>query len=101
MLNYEEAIQIADRHIKERINSSDFLSKQEFGQIGLRSENERFWTFVRGSDQLFDEGYVPGAVYACVDKADGHLWSDDEVEQFYLQKQKETAGKSQPSTAAA
>ncbi|MGH9846346.1 MAG: hypothetical protein ACREEM_47210 [Blastocatellia bacterium] len=86
MLNYEEALQIAERHIKERVRVSDFLSRYEFGELGLRSENERFWTFVRGSDQLFDEGYVPGAVYACVDKADGHLWSGDEVEQFYLQK---------------
>lgn len=99
MVNYEEALQIAEIHIKERIRLSEFFSRYEFGELGLRSENERFWTFVRGSDQLFDEGYVPGAVYACVDKADGHLWNDDEVEQFYLQKV--AARQSQPSTVAA
>jgi hypothetical protein len=65
----------------------------------LRSENERFWTFVCGSDQLFDEGYVPGAVYACVDKVDGHVWADAEVEQFYLNKA--AARQSQPTTVAA
>jgi hypothetical protein len=42
---------------------------------------------------------IPGAVYACVDKADGHLWSNDEVEQFYLQKA--AARQSQPATVAA
>ena len=99
MLNYEEALQLADLYIKERILASEFLSRYEFGELGLRSENERFWTFVRGSDQLFDEGYVPGAVYACVDKVDGHIWSDDEVEQFYLQKA--AARQFQPTSVAA
>jgi hypothetical protein len=98
-ITYDEALQIAGRHIRERIGASDLLSRYEFGEVGLRSENERFWTFVSGSDELFWDGYVPGAVYACVDKADGHLWSDEEVEQFYLQKA--AARESQPSSVAA
>ena len=98
-LTYTEGLQIAERHIRERISASDFLSRHQFGETGLQSENERFWTFVCGSDQLFDEGYVPGAVYACVDKVDGRLWNDDEIEQFYLQKA--AARQSQPVTVAA
>lgn len=98
-LTYTEALNIAERHIKEQIQNSAFFSRYQFGEVGSQSENERFWTFVCGSDELFDEGYVPGAVYACVDKADGHLWSDEEVEQFYLQKA--AARESQPSSVAA
>lgn len=83
---YAEALAIAERHIKKQIADSEFLSRHQFGEVGLQSENERFWTFLRGSSQLFDQGIVPGAVYACVDKEDGHVWSDENVEQFYLQK---------------
>ena len=83
---YAEAVAIAERHIKEQIADSRFLSQYQFGEVGLQSENERFWTFLCGSSQLFEQGIVPGAVYACVGKADGRLWSDDEVEQFYLKK---------------
>jgi hypothetical protein len=85
-LPFDKASEIAERHIRDSISASDFLSRHQFGETGLQSENDRFWTFVRGSDQLFDEGYVPGAVYACVDKVDGHVLNGDEVEQFYWQK---------------
>jgi hypothetical protein len=98
-LTYTKALQIAERHIREQIQNSVFFSRHRFGEVGLQSENESFWTFVCGSDELFDKGYVPGAVYACVDKADGHLWSDEEVEQFYLRKA--AARESQPSSVAA
>jgi len=82
-LTYEQAVVIADRCIRERIATSEFFSRYQFSDVGLKSENERFWTFVAGSDQLFEEGYVPGAVFACIDKQDGHLWSREEQEQFY------------------
>jgi hypothetical protein len=98
-LTYEKALQIAESQIRERIRASDFLSRYEFGEVGLRSENERFWTFVSGSDELFWEGYVPGAVYACVDKTDGHIWTDEEVEQFYLQKAAARQSKTEPVAA--
>ena len=98
-MTYDEAVRIAESHIRERIAASDFLSRYKFGPIGLRSENERFWTFVSGSDELFWEGIVPGAVYACVDKADGRLWSDDEVEQFYLQKAAAREAQTKPVAA--
>ncbi len=98
-LTHTEALQIAECHIRERIEASDFLSRYEFGEVGLQSENERFWTFVSGSDELFWEGYVPGAVYACVDKADGHIWTDEEVEQFYLQKAAARQSRAEPVAA--
>lgn len=83
---YDKALQIAERHIREQLKVSEFLSRYEFGEVGLRSENERFWTFASGSEELFDQGIVPGAIYACVDKENGRVWSNEDVEQFYLQK---------------
>lgn len=85
-LTYAKALLIAERHIKEQIANAGFPSHYQFGEVGLQSENESFWTFLCGSSQLFDQGIVPGAIYACVDKEDGQVWSDDKVEKFYLQK---------------
>ena len=98
-MTYDNALQAAERHIRERISASDFLARHKFGAVGLRSENNRFWTFVSGSDELFEQGIVPGAVYACVDKMDGHIWTEDEIEQFYLQK--EAARQAQTDLVAA
>ena len=98
-LTYAEAIQIAERHIEKQIKSSSFFSRYKFGEVGLQSENEYFWTFVCGSEELFDEGYVPGAVYACVDKMHGHIWTDEEVEQFYIQKAAARQSKIEPVAA--
>ncbi|MBI1763684.1 MAG: hypothetical protein HYR56_19840 [Acidobacteria bacterium] len=98
-LNYEAALRIAERYISERILNSARLSRYEFGEVGLQSENESFWTFLSGSAQLVEEGYVPGAVYACIGKEDGRVWSMAEVEQFYLQKA--AARQTQPNAAAA
>jgi hypothetical protein len=98
-INFTTAQEIAERHIREQIVGSEFLSHYEFGKVEVKSENERFWTFVSGSDQLFQEGYVPGAVYACVDKTDGHLWSMDDVERFYLERA--AARQSQSDSVAA
>ena len=97
-LTYTEALPIAERHIKAQIAGSAFLARHQFGTVGLQSENERFWTFVCGSAQLFEQGIVPGAVYACVDKADGRVWSEEKIEQFYLQQ---AARQHQPSAVAA
>ncbi len=64
------------------IKNAEELQGYEFGPVKFRRENERFWVFSAGSGQLFEEGYVPGAVYACIDKIDGHVWSLEEQERY-------------------
>lgn len=77
-----DALQIAEREISEVIRSSERLRRYEFEQVKLREEYDRFWVFSAGSKQLMDEGRVPGAVSACVDKVDGHIWSIKEQERY-------------------
>ncbi len=36
------------------------------------------WAFFSGSDELQRQGYVPGGLFACVDKLDGHVWTDED-----------------------
>ncbi len=77
-----DALAVAEREILGIIKNAEELQGYEFGPVKFRRENERFWVFSAGSGQLFEEGYVPGAVYACIDKIDGHVWSLEEQERY-------------------
>jgi hypothetical protein len=81
-LTIAEALPIAERHIASVINNSERLREYEFSPVSFRREADRYWGFSAGSKQLQDEGYVPGAISACVDKVDGHIWSHKEQERY-------------------
>lgn len=77
-----EALEIARREINRLIGDSAELSRFCFGDVGFLRENEMMWTFAAGSEQLIEQGYVPGAVIVSVDKNDGHIWSREEMESY-------------------
>lgn len=82
MLNKQQALQIAEKAIKEMQKSSDY---KDFSPVCLKTETDAFFTFVSGSDAMFNDGIVPGAFFVTVDKRDGHLWTKQETEKFYLE----------------
>src|SRR2546428_9624317 len=81
-ITLEQAQQIAAREI-ERLRSDTRLAGYEFGPVVLMSEEDVSWTFVSGSKQLHNEGCAPGALFVIVDKRDGHIWTESEVESYY------------------
>ncbi len=81
-LTIAEALPIAERHIATVIAGSARLSKYAFMPVRLRHETDRYWVFSAPSPQSQAEGRVPGAVSACVDKVDGHIWSTKEHERY-------------------
>lgn len=83
MLTKEKAYEVAVKKIEERQKASNY---DDFSPVELHEESEAFWTFVSGSDAMFNDGYVPGAFFAVVDKTDGHLWTRSEQENYYKQK---------------
>ncbi len=83
MLNKQKAFEIAVKEIEERQKSSNY---DDFSPVQLHAETEAFWIFVSGSDAMFNDGGVPGAFFAVVDKTDGHIWTRSEQEKFYTQK---------------
>ncbi|MDQ3687679.1 MAG: hypothetical protein M3430_19055 [Acidobacteriota bacterium] len=88
-ITLSQARQIAAAEIERRIKNSPCVSQySDFSPVDLKEENERFWTFVSGSEQWYEDGGTPAAVYASVDKADGHIWSREEKEQYYLEQTK-------------
>lgn len=100
ILTIEKALAIAEREIAAAISASERLSKYEFGPVRYRRETDRYWVFSAGSKQLMAEGRVPGAVSACIDKVDGHVW-DTEEQVRYAQSLSPLRPVAQPDSAAA
>ena len=82
-MTLKQATEIAEGEITQIIKNSERLSRYEFGPVRFRRENPAFWVFSAGSQQLIEEGCIPGAVFACVDKTEGHLWNREEQEQYF------------------
>lgn len=76
-VSQEEARPIAEQAI-QHLQAASF-SGYAFEPVCFHQEAPRWWSFVAGSEQLQEEGYIPGALFACVDKLDGHVWEDDEM----------------------
>jgi hypothetical protein len=85
IVSIEEALKIADTEARRLIEKSPRLSSYtDFSSLRLKDESSEFWTFVSGSNQWYEDGGVPAAIYISVDKRDGHIWSREELEQFYM-----------------
>jgi len=80
MLSKNEAFKIAGKAISQMQKKTKY---NDFSSIELNSENDSFWTFVSGSQAVINDGYAPGAFFVSVDKADGHVWTRPEKENFY------------------
>jgi len=78
----EQAQQTASLEI-ERLKNVPRLEGYDFTPVTLFRDEPLAWTFVSGSPRLHDEGCAPGAFFVTVDKRDGHIWTDDEIEQYY------------------
>ncbi len=82
MITFEVAQKIAQVEAARR-RAIPRLAHYEFGPVVLESEGPGYWKFVCASEQMQDEGYIPGAIFLRVDKRDGHLWSELEIERYY------------------
>jgi hypothetical protein len=78
-----KAQEIAEKEI-ERIAIMPKFSKYAFQNVEFVREDDVSWTFGAESPQLQREGYVPGAVFVRVDKRDGHVWTREETEKYFL-----------------
>ena len=77
-----DAMKRAEKAILARRQAAPELSGYDFGAIKLERENEQFWTFAACSHELIEQGFAPGALFASIDKFDGHLLSDEEIEAY-------------------
>jgi hypothetical protein len=79
-LKMEDALPLAEAHLARQI--TQHFPHVPFEAIRFVREEALWWTFCRPSEALIEQGYVPGALYAAIDKLDGHVWDDNEQAAF-------------------
>lgn len=80
-ISIEIALPIAERAISQlRAKHAPGIA---FSPVQYTRKHAMWWTFSAASDELIEQGYIPGALFASVDKLDGHIWQPEEMEQFF------------------
>jgi hypothetical protein len=80
MISKIKALSIAEKVIKAKQSETDY---DDFSEITLNAETDNFWTFVSGSEKMFENGIIPGAFFVHIDKSNGHILSSSEESDFY------------------
>ncbi len=79
-LKMEDALPIAEDHLAAQV--ARHYPAVPFEGVRFVREEALWWTFSRPSEALIAQGYVPGALFAAIDKLDGHVWSEEEQAAF-------------------
>jgi hypothetical protein len=79
-LRMEDALPIAEDYLAALV--AQRYPAVPFEGIRFVREEALWWTFARSSEALIGQGYVPGALFAAIDKLDGHVWTEDEQAAF-------------------
>lgn len=86
----ESAHRLATQEIERRRAAFPHLQQyNDWTPAELKSETDKFWTFVSGSEQWYEDGGVPAALYVTIDRHDGHIWSDEEIKRYYMAQAKQ------------
>lgn len=82
-MTLEQAILIAQAEIQNGRDNDEELCRYQFNPVRLYKDYPRCWVFAAGSEDMADDGYAPAAVFAYVDKRDGHIWEEPEKVAFF------------------
>lgn len=83
LMDRNSAKTLAQKEFIKLLERRRDLAKVAFEPIKFRNETDSFWVFYAASPELQAEGCAPGAVFFTIDKIDGHLWNENEMERFY------------------
>ena len=75
LVSQEQAQPIAMAYLHERIHRE--FSNLHFYDVQFAREDAMWWTFVVGCEEW--KNLIPGALFAPVDKLDGHIWTDEKM----------------------
>ena len=53
------------------------------GPVRYLRETPWWWTFAADCKEWQEQGYIPGAVFASIDKLDGHVWQPEERDRLF------------------
>lgn len=95
-MTLEQAFLIAQNDIQKVIDNDEELRGYRFNPVRLYNDYSHCWVFAAGSEDMAKDGYAPAAVFAYVDKRDGHIWEEPEKVAYF----KTMAAQQQDSLAA-
>lgn len=91
---------IAEQLLRSQVAASEFWRRYHFNETLLFRETPVFWVFLLPSEELIEESHVPGGLTICVDKSDGHVWSNEEQEAYFAAQAARSQPEPQPARAA-
>lgn len=91
---------IAEQFLRSQVAASEFWRRYHFDEALLFRETPAFGVFLLPSKELIEESHVPGGLTVCVDKSDGHLWSNEEQEAYFASQAARSQQEPQPARAA-
>lgn len=74
----EDVLYIAKDHIIKYTKKR--YPEYTLGEIRFLYEHAMWWTFGANILELVNRGVVPGAIFACIDKLDRHIWEPGTME---------------------
>jgi hypothetical protein len=77
-VSIDEALLLAQPVLIQR--EATAFTGYQFGPVTLWREEARWWVIGAVSEQLLNEGHIPGGVSTVIDKLDGHIWTFEEIE---------------------
>jgi hypothetical protein len=86
MISKLRAFSIAGKAMAEKQSRTKY---EDFSELELIEENNEFWTFGSGSDEMYGDGHIPGGFFVHISKRDGHILSREEEACYYQEKAQE------------
>ena len=79
-ITVEQALSIATPVISELYTK--YISDHTLGPVHFVQDEPICWTFGAVSEEWVKEDRIPGALFASVDKLDGHIWQVEEFDRL-------------------
>lgn len=83
-----KAQEIAQTALNAKIHAAEKLRDFTFSPAKLVNDHPRCWAFSANSEQMWEAGYAPAALFVYIDKQDGHVWSVAEQNDYFYAHEK-------------
>ena len=83
-----KAQEIAEAALQAKIQAAPKLRDFAFGPAKLTDDYPPCWAFAVHSEQMWEAGYAPAALFVYIDKVDGHVWTVAEQNEYFYADEK-------------
>lgn len=77
------AQEIAEVALTVKIQAAEKLRNFTFAKTRLVQEHPPCWAFAAPSEEMWEAGYAPAALFVYIDKSDGHVWTVEEQDAYF------------------